>query len=192
MAINRGTRRFIKHKSRNKTYISNKQLHAIQLYIYHSIKFRVQDLEGKHISRIWQCTESWSWQGEDGQNNWVWVKQHQGRCYGAINGRLLWQLQRRFKIKLQNEDGTFIEYSLALVLTTIPGNLGNLDPVLQCVQVGKVPVAIALQVFRVGIIVDWAHEIPEIATSSKAEDGRNVRWIVNSHWDLATGNDVYN
>jgi len=50
-------------------------------------------------------------------------------CYGALNVHLPWQLQRLFKIKLQNEVGAFVEYWLALELTTIPENPGNLDPV---------------------------------------------------------------
>jgi len=122
----------------------------------------------------------------------VWVKERPGRCYGALNGRLPWQLQRLFKIKLQNEDGAFIEYWLAVALTTIPENSGNWDPVSKFVQVRKAPAAIALQVFSVGNIVGCAHVIPEIATGTKTGDGRNERWIVNSHIDLATWNDVYN
>jgi len=122
----------------------------------------------------------------------VWVKQRPGRCYGALNGRLAWQLQRQFKIKLQNEDRAFVEYWLALALTTIPGNSGNLDLVSKFVQVRKAPAAVALQVFSVGNIVGCAHVIPEIAISSKTGDGRNERWIVNSHIDLVTWNDVYN
>jgi hypothetical protein len=113
-------------------------------------------------------------------------------CYGALNGRLPWQLQRIFKIKLLNDDGAFIEYWLALALTTIPENSGNLDPVMKFVQVRKAPAAIALQVFSVGNIVGCVHIIPEIATSSKRGDGWNEQWIVNSHIDLVTWNNVYN
>jgi hypothetical protein len=102
------------------------------------------------------------------------------------------QLQRLFKIKLLYEDGAFVEYWLALVLTTIPGNSGNLDPVLKFVQVRKALAAFALQVFSVANIVGCAHVIPEIATSRKTGDGWNKRWIVDSHIDLATWNDVYN
>ena len=109
-----------------------------------------------------------------------------------LNGRLPWQLQRLFKIKLQNEDGGFVKNWLALALTTIPENSGNLDPVSRFVQVRKAPAAVALQVFSVGNIVRCAHVIAEIATSTKTGDGRNERWIVNSHIDLATWNDVYN
>jgi hypothetical protein len=122
----------------------------------------------------------------------VWLKQRPGRCYGALNGRLLWQLQRVFKIKLQNGHGAFVEYWLALAFTTRPKNSGNLDPISKFVHVRKAPAAIALQVFSVGNIVGCTHVIPEIATSSKTGDRWNERWIVNSHIDLATSNDVYN
>jgi len=122
----------------------------------------------------------------------VWVKQRLRRCYGALNGRLPLQLQRLLKIKLQNVDGAFVEYWLALALTTIPENSRNLDPVSKFVQVRKAPAAVALEVFSVGNIIGCTHVIPEIATSRKTGDGRNERCIVNSHIDLATWNDVYN
>ena len=139
-----------------------------------------------------RCSGSQSWCGGDRRNDWVWVKQCPGRCYGALNGRVPWQLQQLFKIVLQNDDWGFVEYWLALALTTIPENSGNLDPVSKFVQVTKAPAAVALQVFSVGNIVGCAHISPEIATSSKTGDGRNERRIVNSHIDLATWNDEYN
>jgi hypothetical protein len=95
-------------------------------------------------------------------------------------------------MKLQNQDGAFIEYWLALVLTTIPENSGNLDLVSRFVQVRKALVAVALEVFIVGNIVSCKPGIPEIATSSKTADERNEGWIVNSHIYLATWNDEYN
>jgi hypothetical protein len=42
MSIYRGMREYIKHKSRNKTYLSDEQLHAMELYIYHGIKVKVE------------------------------------------------------------------------------------------------------------------------------------------------------
>jgi hypothetical protein len=95
-------------------------------------------------------------------------------------------------MKLLNEDGAFVVYWLALELTTIPENSGNLDPVSNFVQVRKAPAAVALQVFSMGNIVGCAHVIPEIAASRKIGDGRNEQWIVNSHIDLVTWNVVYN
>jgi len=164
----------------------------MELCIYHGIKVQVEGLEGERISRICRCTGSQSWREGDRRNDLVWVKQCLGRCYGALNGHLPWQLQRLFKIRLLNKDGALVEYWLALALTTRPENSGNLDPVSKFVQVRKAPAAVALQVFSVGSIVGCAHVIPEIATSSKTGDGQNERWIVNSHIDLATWNDVYN
>jgi hypothetical protein len=137
VTIYNGMREFLKHKSRKKTYISDQQLHAMELCIYHGITVQVEGLDDEHISQICRCTGSQSWRGGDRHNDWVWVKQRPGRCYGALNGRLPWQLERLFKIKLLNEDGAFVEYWLALALTTIPENSSNLDPVSKCVQVRK-------------------------------------------------------
>ena len=191
-AIYSGTQEFIKHKSCNKTYISDEQLHAMEHCIYHGIMVQGDGLEGECISQMCRCTGSQSWRGRDRRNDWVWVKQCPGRCYATLNGRLPGQLQRLVKIKLQNEDGAFVEYWLALALTTIPEQSGNLDPISKCVQVRNALAAVTLRVFSVGNIVCCAHVIPEIATSSETGDGRNERWIVNSYIDLPTWNDVYN
>jgi len=192
VAIFSGRWEFIKHKSRNKAYVSDEQLHAMELCIYHGIKIQDEGLDGERISQISRCTGSHSLRGGDQLNDWVRVKQCLERYYGALNGRLPWQLQQLFKIKLLNEDGAFVEYWLALALTTIAVNSGNLDPISKFVQVRKAPAAVALQVFSVGNIIRCMHVIPEIATGSKTRDRRNKRWIVNTHIDLATWNDVYN
>jgi hypothetical protein len=92
-AIYSGTRKFIKHKSRNKTYISDEQLHAMELCIYHGIKVQVEGSDGERISQICRCTGSRSWRRGDRRNDWVLVKQRPGRCYGGLNGHLPWQLQ---------------------------------------------------------------------------------------------------
>jgi hypothetical protein len=91
---------------------------------------------------------------------------------------------------LQHDDGAFVEYWLVLELTRIPENSGNLDPIWKFLQVRKAPGAVAFQLVRVGNIVDCMHGTPDIATSSKPGDGWNEQWIVNSHIDLSTWNDV--
>jgi len=93
VAIYSGTLEFIKHKSCNKTYISDEQLHAMVLCIYHGNKVQVEGLGGERISQMCRCTGSQSWRGGDRRNDWVWVKQRPGRCNGALNGHLPWQLQ---------------------------------------------------------------------------------------------------
>jgi hypothetical protein len=173
MATFSGTQEFITHKSCHKTYISDEQLHAMELCIKYFIKVQVEGVNGEHISQICRCTGSQSWHGGDGQNDRVWVKQCPGRCYGALNGLLPWQLQPLFKINLLHQDGTFVAYWSALAFTTIPENSGNLDPISKVVQVRKAQAPVASHVFNVGNIFGCAHFIPEIDTSSKTGDRRN-------------------
>jgi hypothetical protein len=73
VAIYSGTWEFIKHKSRNKMYISDKQLRALKLCIYHAIQIQVEGLDDERISQMCRCTGSQRWRGGDRQNDWVWV-----------------------------------------------------------------------------------------------------------------------
>jgi len=50
----------IKYKRRNKMYISDKQMNAMELCIYHDIKVQVEGLEGETMSQMCRCTESQS------------------------------------------------------------------------------------------------------------------------------------
>jgi len=96
------------------------------------------------------------------------------------------------QLKLQNKAGAFVEHWLTLAPTMIPENSVSLGPVSKFVQVREAPAAVALPVFSVGNILGCAQVFPEIVTSSKTGEGRNQQWIVNSHIDLVTWNDVYN
>jgi hypothetical protein len=77
-AIYSGTWDLIKYKSRNKTYILDEQLHAMELCIYHGNMVQVEGLDGERISQICRCTGSQSWHGGDRQNDWVSVKKRSG------------------------------------------------------------------------------------------------------------------
>jgi len=110
VTIYNGMCEFFKHKSRNKTHISDEHLHTIQFWIYYGIKVDVYGVEGERPSQICWCTGSQSWCGGDQRNDWVWVNLCPGRCYGALNGRLPWQLWWVFKIKFLNEEAAFVEY----------------------------------------------------------------------------------
>jgi hypothetical protein len=90
VAIYSGTPEFINHNCRNKTYISDDQLHAMELRIYRGIKVHVEGLDGERGSQMGRCTGSESWRGGDRSNGWVWAKQRPGRCYCAQNGCLPW------------------------------------------------------------------------------------------------------
>jgi len=96
MAIYSGTGEFIDHDHGKKTYLSDVQLHAMELCIHHGIKVQVEGLDGERISQMCRCTGCQSWRGGDRKNDWVWVKQCPGRCYSVQNGHLPWQLQRLF------------------------------------------------------------------------------------------------
>jgi len=191
MTIYNAMQELIKHKSRKKTYISDDQLHRMELCIYHGIKVQVEGLEGECKSQICRCTGNQSCHRWDWWNDWSWVRQCPGRYHGVLNGCLPWQLQRRFNLKLLNEDGAFVESWWALALTTIPANSGNLDPISKFVQVRNSPAADALQVVSVEKIVGCTYVVQEIASTSKTDDGLNKRWIVNRHIDLATWIEVY-
>jgi len=61
MTIYHGTLESLKHQSRNKTYISDEQPHAMAHCIYHGIEVQVEGLDGEHIFQICHCTGSQSW-----------------------------------------------------------------------------------------------------------------------------------
>jgi hypothetical protein len=60
VAVFSSTWEFINHKSLNKMYISDGQLHKMQRCIYHSIKVQFEVLDGERISQMCRCTESHS------------------------------------------------------------------------------------------------------------------------------------
>jgi hypothetical protein len=70
VTIYNGTGEFLKHKSRNKTYILDEQLH-MELCIYLGIKVQVEGLECERISQICRYTGSQSWRRGDRCNDWV-------------------------------------------------------------------------------------------------------------------------
>jgi len=74
VTIYNGTWQFLMHKSHNKMYISDSQLHAMELCIYHGIKIQVEGVSGQRISQICWCTGSQNWCRGDQRKDWVWVK----------------------------------------------------------------------------------------------------------------------
>jgi hypothetical protein len=92
MTIYNRTQEGLKHNGRNKRYISNEQLHAMELCIYHGIMAQVDGIAGECISQMCRCIGSQNWCGGDRRNDCACVKQHPGRCYGVHNGHLPWQL----------------------------------------------------------------------------------------------------
>ena len=71
VAIYSGTLELIKCKSCNKTYISDEQLHTMELCIYHVIKVQVESLDREHIFQICRWTGCQSCRRGDRRNDWV-------------------------------------------------------------------------------------------------------------------------
>jgi len=90
VSIYRSTREFIKHESSDKTYISDDQVHTMELCISHGKKVQVEGLDGERISQMCRCTGSHSSHGGDRRNDWVRVKERPGKWHGALTGRLPW------------------------------------------------------------------------------------------------------
>jgi len=55
-------------------YISDDELHTMELCIFHGIKVQVGGLDGERISQMCQCTECQSRRRGDRRNDWVWPK----------------------------------------------------------------------------------------------------------------------
>jgi hypothetical protein len=56
VTIYNGTREAIEHKSDDKMYISDEQLHTMEHCIYHGIMVQVDGLEGECKTQICRCT----------------------------------------------------------------------------------------------------------------------------------------
>jgi len=130
VAIFSGIWECIKHKCFNIMYVLNDQLHTMEICTFHGIKIQVEGVDGERISQMCCCTGSPSWGGGDQPYNRVWVKHCLRRCNGMLNQCLPMKLQRLFKIPLQCEDRAFVEYWLALAITTVPENYGNFESIL--------------------------------------------------------------
>lgn len=72
----------------------------MELWIYDRIEVQVGGIDRESISQMIQRTDSQRWHRGDQQNNWVWIKEHPGRWYCALNVFLLWQQHQLIKITL--------------------------------------------------------------------------------------------
>jgi len=111
---------FIKHSCCNMTYISDEQLHTMELCICRGIKVQLEGSEDEHISQMCLWTGKQSWCRVDRSTDCVCAMQPLGMSHWVPNGRLSWHQQPPSEIKLINKDGAFVEYWSALALTTIP------------------------------------------------------------------------
>ena len=167
--------------------------------IYHGLEVRTSDMHGEETSQRLRCTGERGWYSGGARHDWVWVQVARRRDgqelpYKALQGPLPYRMLRLFKLLVvhagasggqRNLSETFW---LAYVELTKPANGGMPERISKLVRVVKPTTGEVDAVISAGNIVGAAHVIPEEPDSSKSQ---NKGWIVNSHIDLATWNDVY-
>ena len=184
-----GTRRFLQSK---RIQIESEDLLRSAAAIYHWLEVETHDMHGESTVQRLRCTGEKGWYSGPARNDWVWVqtaKLSEGRelPYRALQGKIPYRLRRLFKLHVVHPRGK-TTFWLAYVELTKPANGGMPEKASKLVRVVKPPVGEPFMVISAANIVGAAHVIPEEAISSPVE---NRGWIVNSHIDLATWNDVY-
>ena len=189
-ALLNGTRDFLLRRLSKRDEILDEELRKAEICIYHAVKVVIDDMDGERKTQMCRCTGEKPWRGAQKRNDWVWVRQRPGPVYGALHGRLPCQLLRLFKMRFRNDSGCWVDHWMAFARTTVVENSGNIDPISKLAQVRVPPTSRAqYQVFSAGNIVGCAHLIPE---KPFTDPSMNERWVVNSHIDLMTWNEVYN
>lgn len=183
------TRRFLTSRRIN---IELEDLMGSTAAIYHGLEVKTSNMHGEETAQRLRCTGDNSWYSGTARNDWVWVqiaRRQAGKDlpYKALQGRLPYQMLRLFKLQVVHPRGSNT-FWLAYVRLTKPANGGMPEKASQLVRVVKPTSEEENAVISAGNIVGAAHLIPEEPISSQKE---NKGWIVNSHIDLGTWNEVY-
>jgi hypothetical protein len=156
--------------------------------VYHSIQVPVTNMHGDQVIQTVRCTGDQSWHGQGPRNDWVWVqtsRPREGRepAYKALRGCIPYRLLKLFNLQVLGS-----LFWCAFVQLTIPSGGGMPERASGMVRVREATRGSGYMVISGGNITGAAHLIPEepgpLGKSHKA-------WIVNSHIDLATWNEVY-
>ena len=189
-----GTLRFLRSR---RIDIESEDLMRCPAAIYHGVEVRTSDMHGEDTSQRLRCTGEKGWYSGGARHDWVWVqitrkRDGQELPYKALQGRLPYRMLRLFKLLVVHasaQRGDMREtFWLAYVELTKPANGGMPERASGLVQVVKPTMGEVDAVISAGNIVGAAHVIPEEPGTSRSQ---NKGWIVNSHIDLATWNDVY-
>ena len=170
--------------------ISPEKLLQCTAAVFHGLEIATTDMQGEQVIQRIRCSGEHSWHGAPPRHDWVWVNTSQPRegqepPYKALRGRLPYRLLRLFKLRIPPEN----QFWCAFVETTSPGNAGGMpERASGMVRVATPTTGSGYAVINGGNIHSAAHLIPEEPVSSGI---RNRSWIVNSHIDLATWNNVY-
>ena len=160
--------------------------------IYHGVEVRTKDMHRKETPQRLRCMAVKGWYSGPERHDWVWVqiarpREGENLLYKALQGGLPYRLLHMFKLHVIHAYGEET-FWLAYVELTKPANGGMPDMASKLVRVIKPIRGEKNAVISAGNIVGAAHVILEVPLSAGAE---NTEWVVNSHIDLATRNNVY-
>ena len=174
--------------------VSVDELLKFKATIFTGIDVPTEGFDGNTVIERLRSTGFEKWYNGKPRRDWVWVRQQAqatpGRPlpYFALHGRLPFQLQRIFKLCVDHNGASTIMH-LAFVMVTRPINGGRASNVTGMVRVELPKSGSIYRVIDAGAIAGAAHLIPE--TPNAARVIPNKTWVVNSHIDLKTWNDVY-
>ncbi len=183
------THRFLRARNIN---IADDDLLSCAAAIFHGLEVEARDMHGRAVLQRLRCTADRTWYSGPARHDWAWLQMVQCRegqelPYKALRGRLPSRMRRLFKLHVKHAGGhsmLWLVYGQLLKAA----NGGMPEPASQLVRMVKPQRGGSYSVISAGNVRGAAHLIPEEPISSKQE---NQGWIVNSHIDLATWNEVY-
>ena len=113
------------------------------------------------------------------RNDWVWVQTGGEEMYGALRGRLPGKLIALIKLRDYRDTGRVHRLACIQMLNAL--NSGRPSEFHDLITVQQRPDARKFTIFEIGTILGLAHLIPE----------SHQRWLVNSHINLRTFNEIY-
>jgi len=184
-ALHYNTNRFLLFR---KIQICLKDLLQCGVNVYYGIQIPLSNMYSEQLTQDIRCMKEKSWYGQPVYHNRVWVKvsnqyEDQEAAYGAFQGCLLYHLLKLFK--LSAEGGAF-QYVFVQTVTSAVGSTP--ERASSMVKVIKPTTGSGYAVISSDRIGDAAHLILEEPHFSRIN---NKGWLVNSHIDLATWNEVY-
>jgi hypothetical protein len=179
------TNRFLLSK---KIQISPEDLVQCGVNVYHGIRIALGNIYGEQLIQQVRFTGEKCWYGQPARHDWVWVKpsnKHEVEepAYGTLRGRMPYCLLKLFKLSVNG--GPFW---CAFTQTTTPVAGGTPEVAPSMVRVIKPTTDSGHMVICGNRISGTVHLILEEPDCSEI---KNKRWLVNSHIDLATWNEVY-
>jgi len=184
-AIDHETNRFLQSR---KIKIGSEDVLQCAVNIYHRIRVPISNMYCEQKIQYVRYTGEKTWYSQPARHDWVWVKASNHRhdhepAYGALQGCVPYRLLKLFKLSAGGG-----HFWCAFVQTTTPAAGGTPERASGMVKVVTPSAGRGYAVISSDTIAGAAYLIPEEPDCSGIA---NTGWIVNSHIDLATWNEVY-